>query len=137
MTEPAPMERDRFLQAFGELIRQQRATRGWTQEELAARTGMHRTFIGALERGDHGMNLDRLPALARAFVTEPSELLPEWGAFAEREANPLHIRAQRNLQELLDDFEAHNGPVTQAELDAVDAEWRAALAANERETGST
>lgn len=137
MTETERQERDRFLQAFGEVIRGQRTTRRWTQEDLAERAGMHRTFVGALERGDHGMNLDRLPALARALEVQPHELFPEWDAFADREDNPLHLRNQRNLQELLDDLEARNGPVTQAELDAVDAELRDAFTANARETGPT
>jgi len=37
---------------------------------------MHRTFIGKLERGQSGLNVQRLPDLARGLRVSPPELLP-------------------------------------------------------------
>src|SRR5262245_12132297 len=44
-----------------------RKQRGWTQSELAARTGLHRVFIAQLEGGTHDPSLTTLEKLARAF----------------------------------------------------------------------
>lgn len=74
-------EQRRFLAAFGAGLRAARQARAWSQEELAERAGMHRTFVGAVERGGAGMNLNKLPALARVLGVEPGELVPGWDAF--------------------------------------------------------
>ena len=82
MIRPPASEQRRFLRVFGAALRTARQDQGWSQEELAERAGLHRTFVGALERGQRGMNLDRLPALARALGVEPGELVPDREAFA-------------------------------------------------------
>lgn len=46
-----PHVEDLETSTFGELLRQQRTARGWTQEDLAARAGLSVEAIGALERG--------------------------------------------------------------------------------------
>lgn len=38
--------------ALGRAVRETRARRGFSQEELARRGGMHRNYVGALERGE-------------------------------------------------------------------------------------
>jgi Helix-turn-helix domain len=40
---------------FGSRIRQLRAGKGWSQEELADRAGLHRTYIGSIERGEQNI----------------------------------------------------------------------------------
>jgi transcriptional regulator with XRE-family HTH domain len=65
-----------FIHRFGLGVKLLRVKRGLTQEQLAEAAGMHRTFIGALERGEHGVNVDRLPDLARALGVEEHELIP-------------------------------------------------------------
>ena len=70
-------ERRHFLQAFGSRVREARRQRGWSQDELAERAGLHRTFVGAIERGSCGLNLSRLPGLAHALDLEPSDLLAD------------------------------------------------------------
>jgi transcriptional regulator with XRE-family HTH domain len=43
---------DNFRKRFGDRIRALRNDRGWSQEELADRAGLHRTYIGSVERGE-------------------------------------------------------------------------------------
>jgi transcriptional regulator with XRE-family HTH domain len=136
-------KRRRFRQAVGARVRTLRARHGWSQEDLADRAGLHRTFVGAVERGQRGMNYDRLPDLAIALEVEPYALIPGWEAFTGSEPRdswsvplgltmPEHARHeynQRRLQELLEETERRVGPVPEEVKVAVDAEWRAALAA--------
>lgn len=50
-------------------------TRGWSQEELAGATGLHRTFISLVERGECNISLDNLEKIADAFGLSLAELL--------------------------------------------------------------
>jgi transcriptional regulator with XRE-family HTH domain len=66
-----------YLVRFGAKLRRLRLEHHLTQAQLAQRAGMHRTFIGQLERGQRGVNLGALPRLATALnVDDPRELLP-------------------------------------------------------------
>jgi len=56
-------------------LRRQRASRGWSQEQLAHEAGVHRTFVGAVERSERNISLDNIERLARALGVEPSTLL--------------------------------------------------------------
>lgn len=56
-------------------LRLLRRNRGWSQEELAAASGLHRTYIGALERAERNCSLDTLEKLAAAFGFSLSELV--------------------------------------------------------------
>lgn len=56
-------------------LRVLRMMRGWSQEDLAAASGLHRTSISLLERSGCNISLDNLERLANAFGLSPSELL--------------------------------------------------------------
>ncbi len=60
---------------FGEKVRILRKKLGWSQEELAARCNLHRTYIGAIERGERNVSLLNIVILARALHVKPSDLL--------------------------------------------------------------
>jgi len=60
---------------FGETIRKFRNQLGWSQEELAAACGLHRTYIGAVERGERNVSLLNIVQLARALRVKPTTLL--------------------------------------------------------------
>lgn len=49
--------------------------RGWSQEQLAEATGLHRTFISLVERAECNISLDNLEKIADAFGLSPAELL--------------------------------------------------------------
>lgn len=65
-----------YVRAFGRTLHLERVRRGLSQEEFAELVGLHRTFYGAVERGDRGCNIDKLPAIARGLGCQPAELLP-------------------------------------------------------------
>jgi len=58
----------------GKRIRALRESYGWTQEELAARSGLHSTYIGGIERGERNVGLDNLLKIAAALRKHPSAL---------------------------------------------------------------
>lgn len=56
-------------------VRMLRRTRGWSQEELAAASGLHRTYVGGIERAERNCTLEVLASLAAALDVSPAELL--------------------------------------------------------------
>ncbi len=48
-----------------------------TQEEFADISGLHRTYISGIERGERNPTLDIIFQLARALKCAPGDLLPE------------------------------------------------------------
>lgn len=61
---------------FGERLRKLRQNKGYTQEELADRAGMHFTYVGQIERGLRNPSLINLHKLAKALGVNAGELLP-------------------------------------------------------------
>lgn len=62
-------------QIFGSHIRNFRKQAGMSQEELAEVCGLHRTYVGAVERGERNVSLLNIVALAHALNIKPAELL--------------------------------------------------------------
>jgi transcriptional regulator with XRE-family HTH domain len=60
---------------FGEKVRELRRARGLSQEELAFRAGIHRNYLGGIERGERNPALDNISAIAKALGVNLSELL--------------------------------------------------------------
>lgn len=69
--------RDSARVAFGQHVRDLRAQRGLSQEELAERSGLHRTYISSLERGQRNVSLDNIHRLAIALGVSAGELLDD------------------------------------------------------------
>ena len=61
--------------ALGNRIRELRKERGWSQEQFSAYAHVHRTFAGALERGEKNLSFQALAMIARCFGLTLSELL--------------------------------------------------------------
>lgn len=57
-------------------IRSARITAALSQEEVADRAGLHRTYIGAVERAERNLTLRTLYAIANALDVSPRDLLP-------------------------------------------------------------
>lgn len=68
-------ERDRWLRAVGDAIRQYRSRAGVSQEELGRLAGLHRTYVSDVERGRRNPTAMTLLSLAHTLGTTPSELL--------------------------------------------------------------
>jgi transcriptional regulator with XRE-family HTH domain len=59
---------------FGARLRQARAAAELSQEGLAARSGMHRTYVGSVERGERNISLDNIYRLADALGMDVRDL---------------------------------------------------------------
>jgi transcriptional regulator with XRE-family HTH domain len=60
---------------LGERIRNLRKKRGWTQEIMAEKIGMDRSFIADLERGKRNITILNLVVLAQGFGITLSQFL--------------------------------------------------------------
>lgn len=60
---------------LGEAIRARRLAHGWSQEELSFESGLHRTYIGAVERGEKNLTVKNLVRIASALGVSASELM--------------------------------------------------------------
>ncbi len=56
-------------------LRELRFKKGWSQETLAARAGLHRTYISGIERAERNIGLDNVEKLADAFQMSVDALL--------------------------------------------------------------
>ena len=63
------------LKRFGMAVRAEREKAKISQEEMAFRAGLHRTYVGGVERGERNVGLINLIRIARALHVSPSHLL--------------------------------------------------------------
>lgn len=56
-------------------VRKLRNERQWSQEELADRSGLHRTYISHIENGKREISVETLCKIAKGFDISPSELM--------------------------------------------------------------
>lgn len=59
---------------FGARVRQLRTERGWSQESLADKASLHRTYIGSIERGEQNISLDNIEKVAVTLGVSLAEL---------------------------------------------------------------
>jgi transcriptional regulator with XRE-family HTH domain len=55
------------LVKFGHKVREERARLDLSQEELASRAGVHRTYIGMIERAEKNITLENIEKIAKAL----------------------------------------------------------------------
>jgi transcriptional regulator with XRE-family HTH domain len=60
---------------FASNLREARKEQGISQEELADLAGLHRTYVGSVERGERNVSIDNMECLARALKRPLVELL--------------------------------------------------------------
>lgn len=60
-------------------LREKRIRLGLSQESLAEKAGLHRTYIGSIERGERNVSIDNVERLAKALGVHASDLLSEGG----------------------------------------------------------
>ncbi len=59
----------------GRNLRAYRLERGLSQEDFAEVVGVHRTYMGGLERGERNLTLQSLERIAEVLGVEPRELM--------------------------------------------------------------
>ena len=59
------------------VLRDVRKSRSLSQDELGAKSGYHRTYIGQLERGEKSSSLRTIFSLAATLGVSPSEIVRE------------------------------------------------------------
>lgn len=67
-----------LLSDFGTTIREIRKKRGLSQEDLADLCGLHRTYIGGIERGERNVALINVFYLAKALNVSLSDLFAKF-----------------------------------------------------------
>ena len=60
---------------FGRRVRDRRQDLGLSQEALADAAGLHRTYVGSVERGERNIALNNIVRLAAALQFDPAELV--------------------------------------------------------------
>lgn len=65
--------------AFGLRLRELRLARELSQESLARKAGVDRTYVSSVERGKRNVSLETIYLLAEALGVHPAELLKEPG----------------------------------------------------------
>lgn len=62
------------LRRFGQRIAELRGQKGWSQERLALESGLARSYVGGIERGQRNLALINILRLARALAASPADL---------------------------------------------------------------
>lgn len=65
----------KLVAVFAANVRKKRLELGLSQEELAEGAGVHRTYIGMLERGEKNVTIYNIERVAVALGVEPHTLL--------------------------------------------------------------
>lgn len=80
MARPSPIHAgDPVLVGIGQAIRELRAEAGLSQEALAHESGVDRSYMGGIERGEHNMTIINLMRISRCLQISVSELLQRAG----------------------------------------------------------
>ena len=59
---------------FGDKLRQVRKEKELSQEELGFKAGLHRTYIGSIERGEQSVSIDNVYKIAKALKVKAKDL---------------------------------------------------------------
>ncbi len=68
-------EKSRELQSVALVVRNLRKDLKLSQEELAERSGLHRNFVGLIERGERSPTIETIFKLANGLETTPTRLI--------------------------------------------------------------
>jgi len=68
------MKKD-ILVKFGNKVREERLKQGLSQETFAEKAGVHRTYIGMIERAEKNITLTNIEKIALALSLTPKDLL--------------------------------------------------------------
>lgn len=78
----------RLLKALGQRIRELRTERGYSQEGFADKCGVHRTFMGTVERGESNLSFQNIARVAATLGVSLSTLFLDLEGRAKALAAP-------------------------------------------------
>jgi len=64
----------KVLENFGKRVRKIRESRGYSQEAFAGKCGLHRTYYGAIERGERNVSLKNIEKIAKTLGVSVKDL---------------------------------------------------------------
>jgi transcriptional regulator with XRE-family HTH domain len=64
-------------QRFAANLKEQRLAKGLSQEDLADLCGLHRTYVGSVERGERNISIDNMERLAQSLEVPLEKLIRE------------------------------------------------------------
>lgn len=64
-----------ILIKFGMKVREERLNQGLSQEELASKAGVHRTYIGMIERAEKNITLENIEKISKALKVPIRDLM--------------------------------------------------------------
>lgn len=65
----------KLLRELGNRVRERRKARGWTQQQFAEQSGLHRAYVAGIERGERNVTILSLKKLADVLRVSLAELL--------------------------------------------------------------
>ncbi len=69
------MKEKKILKIFGDNVRKYRKEKNFSQEQLADKAGVHRTYIGGIERGERNVSLLNIERIAKALNISINKLV--------------------------------------------------------------
>ena len=64
-----------ILKRFGNNVKRLRKSQGWSQENLSHKSGLHRTYIGSIEKGGRNVSLINIERIAKALHVDIETLI--------------------------------------------------------------
>lgn len=74
-TKISKMDKSNILEKFGEKIKEYRKLKGLSQEQLAEKANLHRTYIGMIERAEKNITLLNIEKIANALDVKITDLI--------------------------------------------------------------
>lgn len=86
-----------LLRAFGQRVRELRLAQGYSQEAFADKCGVHRTFMGTIERGESNLSFQNIAKVAATLGVSLSMLFAELESSAQKlgDARPTATRGKK------------------------------------------
>jgi transcriptional regulator with XRE-family HTH domain len=80
---------------LGKRIRELRSKNGFSQEGFADHCGLHRTYMGGIERGEHNLTIETLMTVSKGLEMTMSDLLSDIEKQVEPVKSPPRIARKR------------------------------------------
>jgi len=85
-----PSDTEDIRKRLGQRIREYRERKGYSQDVLAELSGLNRSYIGALERGEHNPGINNIVRVAEGLDVSIGQLFKE-GPMEKKKPHPMNI----------------------------------------------